>query len=206
MKCLICNSWFSEIASWRKLLLIKSPQLVCGKCLNKFEKVEEQNWTNEWIGTSFEGALDSLTSIYSYNEWMKQVYQQYKFQLDVELANIFRADFLPLLKVKEKIVPIPLHPDMLVARTYSQVDELLIAANVSYHHVLSKTLNHSQVGKSKKERVSSELLFTVTQDVQKQHILLIDDLYTTGTTLHHAAYVLKKAGASSVNALTLIRA
>ncbi|MGB2993934.1 MAG: phosphoribosyltransferase family protein [Paenisporosarcina sp.] len=206
MKCLICSVSFLEIASWRKLLLIKSPQLVCEKCLNKFEKAEERNWRNEWIGTVYEGTLDSVTSIYSYNDWMKQVYQQYKFQLDVELANIFRADFLPLLKVKEKIVPIPLHPDMLVARTFSQVDELLIAANVSYHHVLSKTLNHSQVGKSKKERVSSELLFTVTQDVQKQHILLIDDLYTTGTTLHHAAYVLKKAGASSVNALTLIRA
>ena len=206
MKCLICSASFLEIASWRKLLLINSPQLVCEKCLNKFEKAEEKNWRNEWLGTIYEGTLDSVTSIYSYNDWMKQVYQQYKFQLDVELANIFRADFLPLLKVKEKIVPIPLHPDMLVARTFSQVDELLIAANVSYHHVLNKTLNHSQVGKSKKERVSSELLFTVTQDVQKQHILLIDDLYTTGTTLHHAAYVLKKAGAITVNALTLIRA
>lgn len=206
MKCLICSSTFLEIASWRKLLLIKSPQLVCEKCLNKFEKAEEKNWSNEWIGTIYEGTLDSITSIYSYNDWMKQVYQQYKFQLDVELANIFRADFLPLLKIKEKIVPIPLHSDMLLARTFSQVDELLIAANVSYYHVLSKTFNHSQVGKSKKERVSSELLFKVTQDVQKQHILLIDDLYTTGTTLHHAAYVLKKAGASSVKALTLIRA
>lgn len=205
MKCLICTSSFLEIASWRKLLLIKSPQLVCETCLKKFEKAEEKDWTNDWIGTNFEGALDSLTSIYSYNDWMKQVYQQYKFQLDVELANVFRTDFLLLLNKKEKIVPIPLHPDMLLERTFSQVDELLHAANVPFTHVLSKTLNQSQIGKSKKERVSSELIFTVTQDVQKQDILLIDDLYTTGTTLHHAAYVLKKAGANSVNALTLIR-
>ena len=206
MKCLICTSSFVEIASWRKLLLMKSPQLVCGKCLIKFEKVEEKEWKNDWKGTKFEGALDSLTSIYSYNDWMKQVYQQYKFQLDVELANVFRTDFLPLLKKKEKIVPIPLHPDMLLERTFSQVDELLHAANVPFTHVLFKTLNQSQIGKSKKERVSSDLIFTNTKDVQKQDILLIDDLYTTGATLHHAAYVLKKAGANSVNALTLIRA
>lgn len=174
MKCLICFSSFLEIASWRRLLLIKSPQLVCEKCLNKFENAEEKNWRNEWIGTIYEGTLDSVTSIYSYNDWMKQVYQQYKFQLDVELAKIFRADFLPLLKIKEKIVPIPLHPDMLLTRTFSQVDELLIAANVSYHHVLSKTLNLTQVGKSKKERISSELLFTVTQDVQTKTTYFIN--------------------------------
>mgnify|MGYP003455240119 CR=1 FL=1 len=206
MKCLICFSSFLEFASWRKLLLIKSSQLVCEKCLNKFEKAEEKDWRNEWIGTHYEGALDSVHSIYNYNDWMKQVYQQYKFQLDVELANIFTSDFLPLLKVKAKIVPIPLHPDMLLARTFSQVDELLNAANVPFHHVLSKTLNHSQVGKSKKERISTELIFTVTKNVQNQNILLVDDLYTTGTTLHHAAYVLKKAGTNTVDALTLIRA
>jgi competence protein ComFC len=206
MKCLICSSSFLEIASWRKLFLIKPPQLVCEKCSSKFEKAEEKEWRNEWIGTVYEGTLDSVNSIYRYNDWMKQVYRQYKFQFDVELANIFKSDFLPLLKIQDKIVPIPLHPEKLLVRSFSQVDELLNAANVPFTHVLSKTLDQTQVGKSKKERVSSELIFTVMQDVQKQNILLIDDLYTTGTTLHHAAYALKKAGANTVNALTLIRA
>jgi competence protein ComFC len=206
MKCLICSSSFLEIASWRKLFLIKPPQLVCEKCSSKFEKAAEKEWRNEWVGTIYEGTLDSVYSIYRYNDWMKQVYRQYKFQLDVELANIFKSDFLPLLKIQDKIVPIPLHPEKLLVRSFSQVDELLNAANVPFTQVLSKTLDETQVGKSKKERVSSELIFTVTQDVQKQNILLVDDLYTTGTTLHHAAYALKKAGANTVNALTLIRA
>ena len=206
MKCLICSSSFLEIASWRKLFLIKPPQLVCEKCSSKFEKAEEKEWRSEWVGTVYEGTLDSVYSIYRYNDWMKRVYQQYKFQLDVELANIFKSDLLPLLKIQEKIVPIPLHPDKLIERSFSQVDELLNVANVPFTQVLSKTLNQTQVGKTKTERVSSELIFTVTQDVQKQNILLVDDLYTTGTTLHHAAYALKKAGANTVNALTLIRA
>ena len=205
MKCLICSSSFLEIASWRKLFLMKSPQLICEKCSSKFEKAEEKDWRNEWVGTVYEGSLDSVDSIYRYNDWMKQVYWQYKFQLDVELAHIFKSDFLPLRKVQAKIIPIPLHPDRLLERTFSQVDELLQAANIPFTHALSKTLNQSQVGKSKKERVSSEKIFTVNQDVQKQNILLVDDLYTTGTTLHHAAFALKEAGANTVNALTLIR-
>ncbi len=206
MICLICSSSFSEIASWRKLLLIKEPDVICEKCLSKFEKMKDRESENEWKGTIYDGALDSVQSIYIYNEWMKQVFQQYKFQLDVDLAKIFVSDFQLLNKVQELIVPIPLHPEMLLMRTFSQVDQLLIAANVPFTHVLAKTLNRSQVGKSKKDRMSSELFFSVTTDVQNKNILLVDDLYTTGATLHHAAYALKKSGAQRVIAVTLIRA
>ncbi|WP_237740531.1 ComF family protein [Paenisporosarcina sp. TG-14] len=168
--------------------------------------MKDRESENEWKGTIYDGALDSVQSIYIYNEWMKQVFQQYKFQLDVDLAKIFVSDFQLLNKVQELIVPIPLHPEMLLMRTFSQVDQLLIAANVPFTHVLAKTLNRSQVGKSKKDRMSSELFFSVTTDVQNKNILLVDDLYTTGATLHHAAYALKKSGAQRVIAVTLIRA
>lgn len=206
MICLICSTSFLESASWQKLFLIKKPEVICEKCKVKFERVKTQKDNNDWIGSIYEGALDSVQSIYSYNEWMKQVYQQYKFQLDVELAKVFINDFQQLLKIQELIVPIPLHPDMLLVRTFSQVEQLLCVANVPFSEVLRKTVNGSQIGKSKKERMSSELFFSVTSDVQNKKIVLVDDLYTTGTTLHHAAFVLKKAGAQKVTAMTLIRA
>ncbi len=206
MMCLICSSSFLETASWRKLFFMKHPDVICEKCKSKFERNHEKVCVNEWTGTIYDGSLASIDSIYIYNEWMKQVYQQYKFQLDVELAKIFISDFKPLHQVKELIVPIPLHPDRLLERTFSQVDQLLIAANLPFTHVLAKKENRSQLGKSKKDRMTSELIFTVTADVQHQSILLVDDLYTTGTTLHHAAYALKKAGAKRVTGLTLIRA
>jgi len=206
MICLICSTSFSELASWRKLLLIKAPNEICEKCLSKFEKTKVCETENNWKGTIYDGALDSVHSIYSYNEWMRQVFQQYKFQFDVDLAKVFVSDFQVLNKVQELIVPIPLHTEMLLMRTFSQVDQLLIAANVPFTHVLAKTLNSSQVGKSKKDRMSSELLFSVTTNVQDYNILLVDDLYTTGATLHHAAFALKKAGAKRVSAMTLIRA
>lgn len=206
MICLICSSSFLEIASWQKLFLIKTPEVICEKCKVKFERVKIQKDNKDWIGSIYEGALDSVQSIYSYNEWMKQVYQQYKFQLDVELAKVFITDFQQLLEIQELIVPIPLHPDMLLVRTFSQIEQLLSVAKVPFTEVLRKTVNGSQIGKSKKERMSTELFFSVTSDVQNKKIVLVDDLYTTGTTLHHAAFVLKKAGAQKVTAMTLIRA
>ena len=43
-------------------------------------------------------------------------------------------------------------------------------------------------------------------DIQNTTYILVDDIYTTGTTLRHAAAVLKEAGAGRVEAVTLIRA
>ena len=206
MNCLICATPFLEAPSWQRLFMMKQFETICEKCKSKFEKATDKEHETDWIGTIYEGALDSLTSIYSYNKWMKQIYQQYKFQHDVELAKVFAADFSHLKKTEHLIVPVPLHQEMLKVRTFSQVEQLLVEANVPFTQVLTKIKNSSQVKKSKKERVTSEINFTVCADVQNQTILLVDDLYTTGTTLRHIAFILKKAGAQKVSAITLIRA
>jgi len=206
LNCLICTTSFSESLSWQRLFFLKQQEVICEKCKRKFEKAKDKEHEKDWIGTVYEGALDSLTSIYDYNEWMKQVYQQYKFQHDVELAKIFVEDFRVLQQENELIVPIPLHEEKLKERTFPQVDQLLIEAKVPFTHVLRKTTNSTQVNKSKKERMESEINFKVSTCVQNQSILLVDDLYTTGTTLRHAAFVLKQAGAQNVRAITLIRA
>ena len=45
--------------------------------------------------------------------------------------------------------------------------------------------------------------FTVQKNVKGENIVLIDDIYTTGSTLDEAARVLKKAGAENVYFLTV---
>ena len=42
-------------------------------------------------------------------------------------------------------------------------------------------------------------------EIQGKHIILIDDVYTTGATLTECAKVLKKAGAKFVSALTVAK-
>lgn len=206
MNCLLCGNPFQSPPTWKKLFLVEIEAPACSRCLSKFEKAGKQFDFTDFIGTSYEGAVDSVTSLYSYNEAMKSYLHQYKFLQDIALAQVFAEELRHLFEVREGIVvPIPMHPEKLMLRTFAQVDELLNSAEVPFQHALAKTATNEQGRKSKKERLEASPLFEVTGKIEAHHYILFDDIYTTGATIHHASKVLKEAGAKSVEAITLIK-
>ena len=140
---------------------------------------------------------------------MRNYLHQYKFLQDVALSGVFATELRNELKRKNAIiVPIPMHADKKIERTFSHVDELLLAANIPFEDVLIKTNTEVMGEKTREERLSMRPLFSIKQgiDIQNTTYILVDDIYTTGTTLRHAATVLREAGAKRVEAVTLIRA
>ncbi|MBT2581689.1 ComF family protein [Planococcus sp. ISL-109] len=137
---------------------------------------------------------------------MKNWFHQYKFLKDVVLAEVFASDLKEIL-VKERatVVPIPLHPGKLHERSFSQVDQLLVAAGVRYSHLLEKC-GETLGEKNRQERIASTDLFHLNGEAVPKQVLLVDDLYTTGTTMRHAAKALTQGGAKDIRMLTLIRA
>ncbi|MEO4054168.1 phosphoribosyltransferase family protein [Solibacillus sp. CAU 1738] len=192
--CLLCERELQNIVTWQTLLERNWPQTICDKCAGKFE-----------LNDNIE---DSVQILYSYNEAMKDYLHQYKFMHDVVLAKVFRNEIhLALSHRTETMVPIPMHPEKLRQRTFAHVDELLNAAQISYIHLLEKTTTDTQVGKSKEERqrVASLFQIDINKQVEPKDYLIVDDIYTTGTTIKHAQQTLLDAGAKSVTAFVLIR-
>ena len=187
----------------------RGKSLLCPRCEGGFVPADSMPPLGDWNGTPYEGALDAAVSLYAYNDAMKTCLRQYKFLKDAALAAVF-SDALRHAEILKgrTAVPVPMHPDRLVERTFPQVEELLVQAGIPYAPLLEKTtaLNLGKLGR--KERMASDPLFRLADgaEVRRADYVLVDDLYTTGTTLHHAAHVLKKSGARSVAALTLIRA
>ncbi|WP_277586005.1 ComF family protein [Psychrobacillus antarcticus] len=206
MTCLICGNPYQSMATWTKIFLYELDSSTCIRCLEKFEISQSTIDFTDFLGTPYEGAVDSVYCLYTYNEAMREYLHQYKFLQDVALAKVFARKLQQAFHTKEGIVvPIPMHPEKLVLRTFAQVDELLNAAQISYQQLLIKTKSETQGKKSKKERLKTTNLFETIQTIEATNYILFDDIYTTGATIHHAAKILKDAGAKRVDAITLIK-
>lgn len=200
MNCLLCEQQLASTPSWQSLLAFEQKPLICESCSKSFERVDIKE----------EGdVVDQITSIYTYNGPMRDFLHQYKFLQDVALAGVFANELRSELARKEAIVvPIPMHPLKKVERTFAHVEEMLMAARIPFRDLLIKTHTEVMGEKSREERLSMRNLFSIKpgNDIQHTTYILVDDIYTTGTTLRHAAAVLKEAGARRVEAVTLIRA
>jgi len=112
------------------------------------------------------------------------------------------------------IVPIPLHPARLRQRGFNQA-LLLAAALFSLERArlrpdLLLRIRHTapQTGMNGKERrrnLRHAFALARPELVRERRILLVDDVYTTGSTANECAMVLRKAGATAVEVLTLAR-
>ena len=126
-----------------------------------------------------------------------------------ESIGVFLGDWLggELKTVKEyseidMVIPVPLHKNKLKKRGYNQVakfaEHIASALNVKYvDNVLLKVTNtDSQVLKSRFARwTNNEELFTLQNKstIANKHILLVDDLITTGATMEACINVLNQA-------------
>lgn len=219
MNCYLCDQAMRHEPTWRSLFFNDMVESVCVACKAEFIKVPEPSCRIcghpnvelccdclEWEHTEFAGMIQSGSSLYLYNEAMKTYLHQYKFLQDVILADVFARELHEALhRSKAILVPIPMNAGKLKKRTFSQVDELLIAANLPYLHLLTKT-EQVQGKKNRLERLESDKLFEWNGKAVPDNLVLIDDLYATGTTMRHAAKELILAGAKEIHLFTLIRA
>lgn len=100
------------------------------------------------------------------------------------------------------VIPVPLHKKKLRKRGYNQVakfgQEIALQLEIDYYDdVLIKITNTtSQVNKSRFSRwINNEELFAIQnkEKIQGKHILLVDDVITTGATMEACISVLNKA-------------
>jgi competence protein ComFC len=112
------------------------------------------------------------------------------------------------------IVPVPLHPTRERERGFNQATLLaeLLARHVAVplRAVLERTrYTITQTAYDRAERMENlhdAFRLRKKANVRELHVLLIDDVLTTGSTLSECARVLKEAGAVSVYAATAARA
>ena len=112
------------------------------------------------------------------------------------------------------ILPVPLHPRRLRGRGFNQALTLarflLPARRGRIHPDLLRRSRWtdpqvSLSGKARRQNLANVFCLNDPEQVRGRIILLVDDVFTTGTTINECAKTLRQAGAAQVEALTLAR-
>ncbi len=164
--------------------------------------------------------FDSARSVLVYQEELFAVIHRMKYGPKPWMARFFGflmgqvlAEDLKALDL-DGIIPIPLHIKRLRQRGFNQAQ--LIAQGVGRRlgvQVMEGLLTRArwtepQVGLSRglrESNVRGAFRAPEPSAIRGKRWLLVDDVYTTGSTLREAAKVLRRASASEVHVLTLAR-
>lgn len=142
---------------------------------------------------------------------------QFKYEDHPELAPALgrllassARDFLS--RAPRVVAHVPLHRSRYRERRYDQAELLARALAQATGrafapgHLSRVRKTERQVGRSEADRDANLRGAFTASDVQGLHLLLVDDVFTTGATARAAAHALLFAGAAEVQILTLARA
>lgn len=226
MECLLCNKRISfqltlqDIFSFREIIT----PVVCTKCKESFVRWNDHGCAG--CGRNNTGKNSSLCAdcqawkklygwylhhrgLYRYNEAMKEYMQRYKFNGDYRLRVVFQRELSKVVNEQKAdlIVPIPVTSITMQTRGFNQVIGLL--REVPYQSILQTKISSkvAQSSKTKEERLATKQPFILDapEKVINKKVLLVDDVYTTGRTLYHAANLFKQAGCKEISSVSLAR-
>jgi len=191
--CLKCGKQLGEGAV---------PADTCHDCRNN-----EPHFDRAWSVCLYEGVLKNLIHDFKYNKTTC---------LSADFASIM-MDFMEKHgagKDCQIIVPVPMHPSRLFRREINHSDVLARCLGkrlgIPYAgRALKKIKNTSEQNKlGRQERIKnlgSSFSTKNSSSIIDKNILLVDDLFTTGSTVNECARVLKNSGARRVEVITLAR-
>lgn len=217
--CLCCTtplSWGGNIDLCRgcqgQLLYIKAP--LCPVCGVMYVKSGGGSHLCS-LCLKKKYVFDRARAVFCYNDEIGKLIHGLKFSGKKTglrtMAVLAEKSLIHDLSPPDIIVPVPLHPKKLASRGFNQA---LFLAKVFFpehqdkmsHCLVRSRYTRPQTGLKGNERRKNVVgAFAVLQpeSVQGKKVCLVDDVFTTGTTVNECAKTLKKAGAASVEVATL---
>jgi len=178
-------------------------EVFCGRCIQK------------------QPAYDYGYSLFRYEDEIIGLVHQLKFAEKIGYARSigemllakFERDVLPERGRPDCLLPVSLHTSRLRQRGFNQSIEIArvisqkLGIPIENDMVSRQRSTVSQTGlNAQQRRKNIRGAFSVADDISYRHVLIIDDVVTTGSTVNELASVLKKGGIDKVGVLSIARA
>jgi ComF family protein len=200
-----------------KLQYIHEPR--CKKCSKPIELVEKE-YCSDCQRKNFH--FDRGFAVWVYDDAMRHSIANFKYHSKKEYAKFYIGEMVQhygmVIKrlAPDVIVPVPIHRSKHLDRGYNQADLLArgfgreIQVPVSSQLLIRNKKTLPQKKLSDKERLQNlqeafQINETVAKSLPKEvtKVLLVDDIYTTGSTIEVCANVLKSSGIKEVYFIVL---
>ncbi|MDF0718696.1 double zinc ribbon domain-containing protein [Kaistella sp. PBT33-4] len=204
-RCLHCNR------------IIDARELVCGICMDQIKFTHHDfitpNFLTERCSLLFPVRHACALMQFEEDSLSRKIVHQLKYGQREMAGKVLagwaceRLDFAE--EVPDLMISVPLHPRKLRERGYNQLhlftETVAAHFSIDFDHQLVKR-NHyrkAQAKKDKSHRTETEGLFSVAKRFENRHVLIIDDVFTTGNTMSSVAWEILKAGNNTVSVLVM---
>ena len=214
--CGICGKLNSDFLC-KKCEKILESEAVFG--VDKYKKIErkKENIKNNFNDKKY---FDEHLYIFLYQGIIRRIILKYKFQEESYLYKTFvnfllkNENFFEKIEKYDTIVPVPISKKRKKKRGYNQSE--LLAKEIAYNanlvlekeslYKIKDIVEQSKLNKENRLKNIQGVYELVNKEkLNKKKILLIDDIYTTGSTVNECSKVLREAKPKKIGVLTLAK-
>jgi ComF family protein len=213
---------FPQLCAACHTSLVVNEVILCTDCLYNLPFTNFHNQPDNIVARQFWGKLniEAAYSLYYFNKGGKvqNMVHQFKYngmhRIGNLLGNIAGKQLLqsPVFNTADYIIPVPLHKKRLKTRGYNQsacfADGLAdkLNATVELDNLIRTVATKTQTHKSRFARFENmQEVFAIARPkiLENKHVLLVDDIVTTGSTLEACGIELLKVPGLKLSIATI---
>jgi ComF family protein len=208
--CIVCNNH-----------LVTQEELICTKCLYNLPKTNYHKDVDNPVSRLFWGRtkVELATAYFRFNKGSsyQNMMHKFKYHGNKEIGSVLGKSFGNQLINSDfndidVIIPVPLHKSKLKKRGYNQSEWISMGLSETMRKpldtksVIRAVATETQTRKGRYERWKNvEEIFKVTseEELRGKHVLLVDDVITTGSTMEACINTILKIEDTKVSVAAL---